>query len=93
MKKLTTIVAAVTFVAATAFAAVAADVVKYEAKNGTVTFNHKAHQEKLNKDCSKCHAGTPAKIELDKDSAHKLCKGCHETAKAGPTKCNECHKK
>lgn len=93
MKKFTTILAAVTFVAATAFAAVAADVVKYEAKNGTVTFNHKAHQEKLNKDCAKCHEGTPAKIAINKDVAHKLCKGCHETGKMGPTKCNECHKK
>lgn len=93
MKRFITILAAVTFVAATAFSAVAADVVKYDAKNGAVTFNHKAHQELLNKECAKCHEGTPAKIEINKDTAHKLCKGCHETSKMGPTKCNECHKK
>lgn len=92
MEKFTTILAAVTFVAATAFAAVAADTYKFEAKNGTVTFDHKGHSERL-KDCAKCHEGTPAKFEINKDVAHKLCKGCHETGKQGPTKCNECHKK
>ena len=33
------------------------------------------------------------KLTLDKDAAHKLCKGCHVTKKAGPTKCGDCHKK
>lgn len=92
MKRLATIFAAVTFVAGTAFAATVADTYKYEAKNGAVIFNHKAHSDRL-KDCAKCHAGTPGKLDLNKDSAHKMCKGCHEVAKAGPTKCNECHKK
>jgi hypothetical protein len=41
-----------------------------------------------------CHGeGTPAKIELDKDKAHALCKECHTTKGAGPTKCGDCHKK
>lgn len=72
--------------------AIAADSVVYEASQGKVTFNHKAHQEKL-KDCSKCHAGTPAKIAISKDVAHKeLCKKCHAEM-GGPTKCGECHKK
>ena len=41
-----------------------ADVVTYENKKGTVTFNHKAHQEKLD-DCAKCHEGEPVKIEVN----------------------------
>ncbi|KAF0221442.1 MAG: hypothetical protein FD174_580 [Geobacteraceae bacterium] len=71
----------------------AADDITLPAKNGNVTFTHKKHQESL-KDCKVCHGeGTPGKLTLDKDSAHKLCKGCHETKKAGPTRCGECHKK
>jgi hypothetical protein len=71
----------------------AADVVTFQAKNGNVTFNHKKHADDL-KDCKVCHGeGTPAKLTLGKDGAHKLCKGCHEEKKAGPTKCGECHKK
>jgi cytochrome c553 len=72
--------------------AVAADTVVYEASQGKVTFNHKAHADKL-KDCAKCHKGTPAKIEVTKDVAHKdLCKKCHQEM-GGPTKCGDCHKK
>ena len=71
--------------------AIAADVVVYENSKGNITFNHKAHQDKLG-DCAKCHEGTPAKIEVSKDLAHKeLCKDCHK-AMNGPTKCNDCHK-
>lgn len=75
-----------------ALPAAAADVVKFEAKNGTVTFNHKAHQQRVKGDCSKCHQGTPAKIEINKEVAHKLCTGCHREMN-GPTKCGDCHKK
>ncbi|PLX74711.1 MAG: cytochrome C [Desulfuromonas sp.] len=71
--------------------AIAADVVTYENKKGTVTFDHKAHQEKL-ADCAKCHEGEPAKIAVDKGYAHDSCKGCHKEME-GPTKCNDCHKK
>jgi cytochrome c553 len=72
--------------------AIAADTVVYEASQGKVTFNHKAHSDKL-KDCAKCHEGTPAKIEVTKDLAHKdLCKKCHAEM-GGPTKCGDCHKK
>jgi len=90
MKK---IVAAVALTLAFAVSAVAADsVVVYPAKNGNVTFDHKAHQGRAA--CKDCHgAGAPAKIAIDKDVAHKLCKGCHADKKAGPTKCGECHKK
>ena len=90
MKKLIAAVALTMFCAATAMAA---DVMTLPAKNGNVTFNHKAHQEKL-KDCKICHEKGPGKIEgFGKDIAHKTCKACHEEKKAGPTKCGECHKK
>jgi hypothetical protein len=69
--------------------AYAADVVTYETKQGTVTFNHKAHSEK--QDCASCHEGEPAKIEIDKTAAHgAACKDCHKKMN-GPTKCKECH--
>lgn len=88
MKKLLIVVMLVAFAATAAYAA---DVVKFEAKNGTVTFNHKAHGEKLG--CDACHQGTPAKIVVDKAAAHgAVCKSCHK-AKGGPTKCGDCHKK
>ena len=88
MKKL---IVAVMIVAFAVTAAWAADVVTYENKKGNVTFNHKAHGEKLG--CKACHEGAPAKIAIDKNSAHKqLCKDCHKK-QGGPTKCNDCHKK
>lgn len=62
---------------------------------GDVTFTHKLHQDRL-KVCTTCHQyDTGGKIEKlsQKTEAHNLCKGCHETKKAGPTKCGECHKK
>ncbi len=92
MKKLTAIVLATAFSAGIAMGAVAADVYTYQAKNGNVTFDHTMHAGKL--DCAKCHTGTPAKIEINRDFAHGIgCKGCHEEMKAGPTRCNECHKR
>jgi len=73
--------------------ALAADTLTLPAKNGNVTFPHKKHMEQL-KECKLCHEKAPGKIEgFGKDMAHKLCKGCHEEKKAGPVKCNECHKK
>jgi len=89
MKKL---IVAVMLVAFTVAVAYAADVVTYETSKGNVTFNHKAHGEKLG-DCAKCHEGTPAKIAIDKNAAHgAACKDCHKEMN-GPTKCNDCHKK
>jgi hypothetical protein len=66
-----------------------ANVVTYESKKGEITFNHQTHQERF--DCSKCHEGTPAKIEVDKDYGHKTCVSCHKEMN-GPMKCNDCHK-
>ncbi len=91
MKRFAAVLAVAAFFGATALA-FAADTYTYEAKNGTVTFDHKAHQEALGGDCAKCHEGEPAKIEVDKDFGHKTCKGCHKEMN-GPTKCNDCHKK
>ena len=89
MKKL---MIALMLVAFTFSIAYAADVVTYETKKGNVTFNHKAHAEKLG-DCAKCHEGEPAKIAIDKTAAHgAACKDCHKEL-GGPTKCNDCHKK
>lgn len=89
MKKIMALVVMTVFAAS---AAMAADTVTMKAKNGNVTFNHKAHS--ATGDCKACHGeGTPGKLTLGKDPAHKLCKGCHETKKQGPTKCGECHKK
>ena len=90
MKK---IIAAAALTLFAANLAIAADVMTLPAKNGNITFQHKKHQEML-KDCKICHEKGPGKIEgFGKDFAHKNCKGCHETKKAGPTKCGECHKK
>jgi hypothetical protein len=89
MKKL--LIAAL-LVAFAAVPALAADTVVMSAKNGDVTFNHKVHRESM--ECKVCHGeGTPGKIELDKNSAHALCKDCHKDKGAGPTKCGDCHKK
>ncbi len=85
--------AAALMVAFAANSAIAADVVVLKAKIGDVTFNHKKHSADP-ASCKGCHGDAkPAKLTLTKDAAHKLCKGCHETKKAGPTKCGECHKK
>jgi hypothetical protein len=91
MKRFFVAVALVAFTAAPIFASAPPDTITLEAKNGNVTFNHKAHSEKM--ECKACHEGEPGKFELDKDKAHKLCKGCHQEKAMGPTKCNECHKK
>lgn len=92
MKKLLISALLVAFASTTALAVDAPGTVTLQAKNGNVTFDHKAHSSKM--ECSVCHgAAAPAKITLDKDSAHKLCKDCHTTKGAGPTKCGECHKK
>jgi cytochrome c553 len=90
MKKLLAVAMMIAFAASAAFAA---DTVVMKAKNGDVTFNHKKHSADP-ASCKSCHGDAkPGKLTLDKEAAHKLCKGCHESKKAGPTKCGECHKK
>lgn len=90
MKKL---IAAVALTLVSASLAFAADSIVLPAKNGNVTLDHKKHQTIVN-DCKKCHVKGPGKIEgFNKESAHDMCKKCHEDGKKGPTKCGECHKK
>jgi predicted CXXCH cytochrome family protein len=60
------------------------------AKNGDITFSHARHAEMV--ECRICHGeGAPGAIDLDRDSGHQLCRGCHEEQGAGPVKCAECH--
>ena len=93
MKKLVIMLMLLTFVGVTlAFAANnGAEVMTFENSKGTITFNHKAHQDNLG-DCAKCHEGTPGKFEVNKDFGHKTCKACHKKM-SGPTKCSACHVK
>lgn len=104
MKKLFVLLLVAVFVGS-ALIAVASDKgpaeVKYEAKNGAVTFNHAAHQGLADcatchhtggyEPCKSCHDGT--KAPNAKDAYHKNCKDCHKEKGKGPTKCKECHVK
>ena len=92
-----------------AFVGVAANVsansgpveVKFEAKNGTVTYMHAQHtkygaecgschhQGVLSGTCRRCHDGK-GKAPIFKQAAHKLCKDCHKK-NSGPTECRGCH--
>lgn len=94
MKK---IIAVVAMLSITAFAGAAPaagpETIELPASMGKVSFSHKKHQDLL-KSCKKCHSAAPGKIaEMNKDWAHKTCKGCHTEMKKGPTGCKECHKK
>jgi hypothetical protein len=63
-----------------------------KASNGNIAFSHGRHADAYA--CKTCHGDdTLAAFSISKDIAHKLCKGCHKTAGAGPTACNGCHKK
>ena len=67
MKKLVIIMMLLAFVGVNV--AIAADSYTYENKKGNVTFDHKAHQDKVG-DCAKWHQGERAKIAVDKEFAH-----------------------
>jgi len=61
-----------------------------EASNGDVTFTHGVHADTVA--CLTCHGeGAPTAFGINKDVAHKLCKGCHKDGGAGPTGCRDCH--
>ena len=83
MKKLVIMMMLLAFVGANV--AIAADSYTYENKKGTVTFDHEAHKARVDNDCAKCHEGTPAKIDVDKNFGHKTCKSYHKKMN-GPTK-------
>ncbi len=74
--------------------------IKFTPKMGTVTFDHKAHQNRT--DCTTCHHtksfeqckschGIDPKAPKIKNAFHQKCKSCHKKLKQGPTKCKECH--
>ena len=69
-------------------------VYKYEGDTkGSVYFDHNMHQEALEGDCSSCHEGEPAKIEIsDMASGHGLCSQCHDQTD-NMDACNHCHSK
>ena len=71
----------------------APETIVLKASNGNVTLPHKQHAQTM--DCKTCHgAATPGPIEgFSKAQAHDLCVGCHKQNNAGPTKCQDCHKK
>ena len=107
MKKLLILFVAVALVSVAAMSVVAADKgpaeVKLEAKMGTVTFQHQAHQGRV-ADCKTCHHngveagacrschGVKPEAPKAKDAFHKVCKDCHKKEN-GPTKCKGCHVK
>ena len=90
-------------------AAFAADTIVMKGPFGDVTFPHKLHQEKLNKNCDACHklfakeAGSIEKAiaagTMKKKDAMKQCQDCHKAEKAkdaatkAPQGCKDCHKK
>ena len=76
--------------AGAALAAKPPETITFEARPGNVLFPHKLHAAR---GCKACHPAAPAKLGLDKDKAHALCKGCHEEQGKGPSKCDGCHKR
>jgi hypothetical protein len=106
----TALVLSAVFAAGTASAAPPDKIVLKAAKpRGPITFNHKAHGEKVkecvachHKDapgseqkCSKCHTEKTVERKLSKKEAfHEQCKNCHKKVNKGPYKsCDDCHKK
>ncbi len=71
---------------------VAAETITLPASQGPVALPHLLHARLF--PCATCHGdGTPGKIDLTKDTAHALCRDCHQAKGAGPTSCTGCHKK
>ncbi|MBI5656849.1 MAG: cytochrome c3 family protein [Geobacter sp.] len=67
------------------------DMITFPSKNGDVYFNHQKHA-KASGTCRPCHDRKGGKVKgLGKAWAHKVCRGCHESAKTGPTECQGCH--
>ncbi|WP_303722798.1 cytochrome c3 family protein [Malonomonas rubra] len=107
MKKILTLIAAVSLVSLSALTAIAEnkgpEEIKIPASMGDITFNHAKHQASIT-DCTTCHhagveAGACKSCHGEKPEApkakkvfHQLCKDCHEK-ESGPTKCKACHVK
>ena len=91
MKRILAILAAA---ALFAVPALAADTVVYNARTGSVTFDHKAHAKKFA--CKECHSeAIPKKIKIEGKDAHTLCLTCHKKQKDAKVSgtCKECHKR
>lgn len=106
MKKLVILWMTISLVALAAFSVTADDKgpaeITLEASMGNVTFDHAAHQGRVDDctachhqgeftNCHSCHDGKAA--PQAKKVFHANCKGCHQEMKQGPTKCKECHVK
>ena len=109
MKKMLVLLMVVTFVASTAFVAIADNgpaEIKLEVKMGTVTLDHAKHQGLT--ECATCHHTGDAKVAApsckschdakpdaptSKKAYHKVCKDCHKKNKPAPTTCKGCHVK
>jgi|SRR6056297_2588626 len=104
MKKLFTLLIAVSLVAAVTTLVVASnnapEEVIFSPKIGTVTFNHTQHLPAA--DCASCHHtgeyvscsschGTQPSIASAKDAFHANCIDCHKGVKQGPIGCRDCH--
>ena len=73
-------------------AAALPEMLTLEASYGNISFPHAVHAASFA--CSSCHGeATPAAFGLTKETAHPLCKGCHQEQGTGPTTCTGCHKK
>jgi len=65
----------------------------YTGPQGTVTFDHQAHAERL-QDCAFCHNGLKSfGGSVTEDFGHKFCLTCHQTKDNAPTDCKDCHKR
>ncbi|MDH5297985.1 MAG: cytochrome c family protein [Desulfobulbaceae bacterium] len=61
-------------------------------KNGKVTLPHAKHGNAFG--CVPCHGDAPPNpFKMGKDTAHKVCKGCHQEKGKGPSQCSGCHVK
>ena len=91
MKRLVTMMLLLALVGAgIAIAADSPEVIVFENKQGAITFPHKAHQDRLNGECTACHEGTPAKFGINKEFGHSTCKSCHKEQGVS-TSCKVCH--
>ena len=80
---------------------------KCQKRKPAVTFNHEMHSKKFKcntchhkwngkgepQSCFKCHGCKKGEAPKAIKAFHKRCKGCHKEKHAGPTRCNQCHKK
>ncbi|UCG79146.1 MAG: cytochrome c3 family protein [Nitrospirota bacterium] len=88
--------------AALVIAAGGPDKVVFEAKKGTVRFDHTTHHDRVGEcekchhngvdkgPCRKCHDGSKAERFMRK--SHIVCRNCHKTRGASSS-CNFCHQK